>query len=144
MVCKRRFWQNGSVTINWWYWILVCIWLCLCNSLRKSMDTVKNSINMFDVLNLIFTSVLGIYSIKSVLVLLPLEAVLSSEFNLYPFNLQPISPWPVWPIISSFQWLNMFFNSGFTTRPTHLGYHFLGNHQCCNFAEGFVFVHVPQ
>ena len=60
------------------------------------MNTVDNSINMFGfILTSLFESVLGTYKIKSVLVLLPLEAALYFEVNLSSFNLRPILPWSV-------------------------------------------------
>ena len=52
--------------------------------------------------NLFFTGVLGTFSIKEVLVLLPLEVVLSYEFNPAPLNLRPILPCPVQPMIIYF------------------------------------------
>ena len=53
-------------------------------------------------LGIIFTSILGIYSIKPVFILLPSEAVLCYKFHLAPFNLRLLWTWPVWRMISYF------------------------------------------
>ena len=56
-----------------------------------------------------FISVLRTYSIQPVLILLPLEAVLSAWLHLDSLNFWLIWPWLVRPMISYFQCLDMVF-----------------------------------
>ena len=83
--------RNGKPPLPWWKqgnYPVITIY-------------ANRSINMFYYFSyLFFTSVLGIYSFKYLLILLSLESVFNDELHLAPFNFQLIRPWKVRTMIS--------------------------------------------
>ena len=110
LVYTRKRWWGNFENIHWWYCIVLRIKQSLFMILLKRLDTVKNRVNMFEIpLTYLFTNVLEIYSMKSVLILLTWGSAFSAEFYLYPFNLQPIWPWTLWSMIDYFLYPDMVF-----------------------------------